>query len=707
MVRDKIKQAISNEVLYKNLKSFVENYKIAKEKAYQGHDFENIRRQLNKIKDYSYDEIVSLYEQFKENAEAKGCYVYAAKDGHDANSYILDVCRRHGADLIVKSKSMTSEEIRLNDFLKQNDITPIETDLGEWILQLAEEKPSHMVMPAIHKSRQEVARLFEKIKGRKVDENDIKNMVKIARHTLRDYFFKAKVGITGANFAVAETGTIAIVTNEGNARLTTTIPNVHIVLLGYEKLVKSFSDSLKILRALPKSATGQIISTYVSWISGTYPASDNKEVHFVFLDNGRLPILKNPALKEALKCIRCGSCANVCPVYEIVGGHVFGSTYVGAIGLILTCFYEDEKIANELLKMCIGCKTCSVNCPAGIDLQSLIFDINAAISEKYHVPTYKKIAACNVLPNPYVFSQVSKIGKFLQKPIVKNKEIDKIPFVSKDLNFRVLPAFAHMSFTEIYQKYYNENRRKLYKSRVFFYSGCAIEYFFTDMGLYLLNLLDKIDVKVDIPKKMVCCGLPSLHMGLGSAGLKTILKNLRFFDEDIDQDVLVLCPTCGSTIKHEYPKYTIISPKDYQKSIELRERVKPLSQFLSELGLKITYKHEYKVTYHNPCHQKRGLCFSTEEFLKPILGEYFVPLKDSDKCCGFGGSFSFDFPEISSKILDNKIENIISTKADIVLTDCPGCVLQIQGGLKKRGLFTEVMHLSEFLEKYTELEEIK
>ncbi len=179
-------------------------------------------------------------------------------------------------------------------------------------------------------------------------------------------------------------------TNEGNARLTTTIPDVHIVLLGYEKLVRNFNDALKILRALPKSATGQIISTYVTWISGTYPSLNNKEVHFVFLDNGRLPILKNPALKEALKCIRCGSCANVCPVYEIVGGHVFGSTYVGAIGLILTCFYEDEKIANELMKMCIGCKTCSVNCPAGINLQSIIFDINSTISEKYSIPAYKK-----------------------------------------------------------------------------------------------------------------------------------------------------------------------------------------------------------------------------------------------------------------------------------------------------------------------------
>ncbi|MGA1847470.1 L-lactate dehydrogenase (quinone) large subunit LdhH [Deferribacter abyssi] len=705
MLKQLIKEKINDKILSENLKTFAESYKISKEKAYQGLNFEKIRTKINNIKDLSYEEIINLYNKFKENALKKGCYVYEAATAEDANNYILEVCKKHNTDIIVKSKSMTSEEIKLNEFLEKNGITPIETDLGEWILQLAGETPSHMVMPAIHKSRKQVAKLFKKVTGNKIDENDIEAMVKIARKQLRDYYFKAKVGITGANVAVAETATIGIVTNEGNARLSTTIPDVHIVILGYEKLINTFKDALQIIRALPKSATGQIISTYVTWISGSYPAKNdkNKEVHFVFLDNGRLPLFKNKNLKEALKCIRCGSCANVCPVYEIIGGHVFGDTYVGAIGLILTSFYGDEKKANEILKLCIGCKTCSVNCPTGIDLQSLISDINATITPKYGLSLPKKAVYSYVMPNPALFKTITKIGKYLQRPLLKNEKIEKIPFMGKEKNFRALPSIAPKSFTALYKDFYSSKPSKKYKKSVTFYSGCAIEYFYPEMGLTLLKLLDRANIKVNIPEKMVCCGLPAIHAGDGENGKKTIIKNLKYFDEKITEDIITLCPSCGMAIKEEFPKYTINSPQDYKKSEKMANKVKSLSQFLAENRLELKYTAKYKVTYHTPCHQKRGLCFSTENFLQEILKDYFIPLKNSDACCGFGGSFSFDFAEISSKILENKINNIKNTNAEILLTDCPGCIMQIEGGLINKGINVKVMHVSQFLENYTTL----
>lgn len=705
MLKQLIKEKINDKVLAENLKNFVESYKTSKEKAYQSLNFDKLRDKINSIKELSYEEVTCLFNKFKEIALKKGCYVYEAATAKDANKYILEVCKRHNTNIVVKSKSMTSEEIKLNDFLEKNGITPVETDLGEWILQLAGETPSHMVMPAIHKSRKQVAKLFEKITNSKIDENDIKAMVKIARKQLRDYYFKAKVGITGANVAVAETATIGILTNEGNARLSTTIPDVHIVILGYEKLVKSFEDALQIIRVLPKSATGQIISTYVTWISGNYPAKNekSKEVHFVFLDNGRLPLFKNNNLKEALKCIRCGSCANVCPAYEIIGGHVFGDTYVGAIGLILTSFYGDEKKANEILKLCIGCKTCSVNCPVGIDLQSLISDINATITPKYGLSLPSKALYSHVMPSPALFNTVTNIGKLLQKPLLKNKKIEKIPFMGKERNFRALPSIAPKSFTSLYNNFYKSKPTKKYKKSVIFYSGCAIEYFYPEIGLALLKLLDKINIKVNIPKKMICCGLPAIHAGDGDDGKKTIIKNLRFFDENITNDIIVLCPSCGMAIKEEFPKYTKNSPQDYKKSKELAERVKSFSQFLTENSLEFTYTAKYKVTYHTPCHQKRGMCFSTEDFLQEILKDYFIPLKDSDVCCGFGGSFSFDFAEISSRILENKIDNIKNTNAEIVLTDCPGCIMQIEGGIIKKGINVKVMHIPEFLEYYTRI----
>lgn len=703
MDKRKIKKALSNEILKGNLKSFVENYKIAKCKAFEGLDFDKIRKEIGCIKNYSYQEVLALFREFKENAEKKGCFVYEAKNSQDANNYILDICQKHNANLVVKSKSMTSEETHLNNFLEQHNIIPIETDLGEWILQLAKESPSHMVMPAIHKSRKEVAKLFKQRLSKDVDENDIEAMVKIARNTLRDFYFKAKVGITGANIAIAETGTIAIVTNEGNARLTTTIPDIHIVLLGYDKLVKTFEDALKIIRTLPKSATGQIITTYVTWISGTYPSKNQKEVHFVFLDNGRLPILKNPRLKEALKCIRCGSCANVCPVYEVVGGHVFGSTYVGAIGLILASFYEDEKIANEIMKMCIGCKSCSVNCPANIDLASLILDINATITERHKVPMYKKFLYSHVIPNPDIFSKSMKVAKAIQKPLAKNNEIQKLPFFPKDINFRHLPIISKYTFSKMYKKFYKPTTYKKYKDEVLFYPGCAIEYFYPHMGMALVKIMDALDIKVSIPKKQVCCGLPSIHAGFKIGGERSIFNLLDYFDENIDKDIIVLCPSCGITIKDEFLKYTKTSPKNYKKSIYLAKRVKSLSQFLEERNIKFKLKQEVKFTYHTPCHQKRGILFSTENFLKNNFNHLFIQLNDSDKCCGFGGSFSFDFPEISKMILDDKIKNIQKTNAEIVVTDCPGCILQIKGGISKQGLNHKVLHLSEFLDLYTNM----
>jgi len=652
--------------------------------------------------DEEYEELLDIYHEFKEKAQAKGCYIYEATTAKDANNYILKVCQKHNSQIVVKSKSMTSEEIKLNDFLEKNHISSIETDLGEWILQLAKESPSHMVMPAIHKSRQQVAELFTNVLQKNVDPNDIQTMVNIARTELRNYFFQAKVGITGANVAVAETATVGIVTNEGNARLLTTIPDVHIVLLGYEKLVKTFKEALQIIRALPKSATGQIISSYVSWITGSYLGKHGeKEVHFVFLDNGRLPLFKNKALKEALKCIKCGSCANVCPVYKLVGGHIFGDTYVGAIGLILASFYGDEKKANEILKLCIGCKSCSVNCPAGIDLQRLISDINLAITPKYGLDRSKKILFSYITPNPYIFNTAVKIGKYIQKPLQNDKQLKNIPLTKH--NFKIFPSIPNYNFREAYKNFYSNKNNKIYKrKKMLFYSGCAIEYIFPEIGLSLLKILSKFNLKIETPSKTICCGLPAIHYGDIKGAQKNILKNIKHLNDDYE-DIIILCPSCGTTIKNEFKKYIYNSPQDYKKIIKISQKIKSLSQFIAENNLKFKYTKEYRITYHTPCHQKHGLNFSSEEILAKITGKYFMPLKDTDVCCGFGGTFSFDFPEISSQILEEKISNIVETGAQIVVTDCPGCIMQIRGGLLKKQIPIKVMHLSDFLNFYTEI----
>lgn len=699
-IKEKVKEKLNDKVLYENLKTFSSNYKISRKNALNGLDFFKLRKEIYKSKDFTKKEVLNLFEEFKKNVEKSGCTVLHAEDVDKANKIIADICKKHGAEYIVKSKSMTSEEIKLNNYLEKQGLKPIETDLGEWILQIAGEHPSHMVMPAIHKTRKQVAKIFEKHTGENIDPDDINKMVKIARKYLREYYFKATVGITGANVAVSSTGTIGIVTNEGNARLTSTVPPVHIVLVGYEKLVKNFSDAMKIIRLLPKSATGQNISTYVTWIKGSNPSfksdTGNKHTYYVFLDNGRLSFFDHPFLKDALKCIRCGSCANVCPAYEMVGGHVFGDIYIGAIGLILTSMLHDEKKAKELLSLCIGCKACSYNCPAGIDLQSIISDLNVYMGGKYSINPVKKLIYSGVIKNPSIFKYSMKTASVIQKPLLDDtKENLNIPFIPEEHKFRKLPSVKNKTFSETYK----EKNLSEFKSskKVFFYPGCAVEYFFPGMGLSMVGILQKAGYQVDIPDRQVCCGLPAIHSGDGKSGKKTILKNLQYMGNPEDYEAfIVLCPSCGMAIVEEFKKYTLDYIEEFKKSEKIANKVMSLANFLKINGVKLEYQGDKKYTYHTPCHQGRGLKFIPEEFLEEILGSNFVKLKDSDVCCGFGGSFSVDYPGISSGIINKKIENIIETRADTVLTDCPGCVMQIDGALKAKGIDVKVMHLSSF-----------
>ncbi len=256
-LKNRINTSLKNKKLYDNLRTFASAYKQAKANAYAGLDFDQLKTEMNDLKKLDRAKVEELFEEFTANACKSGAKVYRADTGEDACAYISRICKEKGIKSIVKSKSMTSEEIHLNDYLEANGLKPVETDLGEWILQLAGEHPSHMVMPAIHKTRDQVAELFEKSLGGKVDRQNIDEMVKIARHELRTEYFDAGAGLTGANVAVAETGTIGIVTNEGNARLSSSLPPVHFVLMGYEKLVPDFETALKLIRMLPKSATGR------------------------------------------------------------------------------------------------------------------------------------------------------------------------------------------------------------------------------------------------------------------------------------------------------------------------------------------------------------------------------------------------------------------------------------------------------------------
>ncbi len=319
------------------------------------------------------DNLPHYVDLFARNATAAGAVVHRARDAESAREIAASLLKDRCIRKIVKSKSMVTEEIHLNAHLEALGFKVVETDLGEYIIQIAKEGPSHIIVPAIHKNRQQVGKLFSAILGCDYSE-DPTVLTKIARRVLREEFLSADAGMSGANFAVADTGSLVIFTNEGNGRMVTTLPPVHIAVLSIEKVIPSFADLPKFMRLLPRSATGQSLTTYMSVITGTRKPGQStgaKELHIILLDNGRSHIAQGPC-REILKCVRCGACMNVCPVYRLVGGHAYASTYPGPMGIILTALLDGMDRAETLLDATTLCGACGDVCPVKVPLPSLL-----------------------------------------------------------------------------------------------------------------------------------------------------------------------------------------------------------------------------------------------------------------------------------------------------------------------------------------------
>ena len=369
--------------------------------------------------------------RFVAAATAAGCTVHAAADAAAARRIILEIARTRGVRRIVKSKSMATEEIHLNRALEAAGITVTETDLGEWIIQLAKETPSHIIAPAIHKTKAQVAELFAAASGGPVPET-IDGMVGLARALLREAFLSADMGISGVNLAVAETGSIVIVTNEGNGRLVTSLPRIHVAVVGIEKLVPTLEDFITILKVLPRSATGQQISCYVSVLTGPACPGDAdgpEELHVILLDNGRSGAL-GTEFEESLSCLRCGACLNVCPVYRQIGGHAYGSVYAGPIGIAITPMLTPGPEAHAIAAGSTLCGACHDVCPVRIDIPRMILHRRAEAVEHRGAPPAERLASwalALILRHPALYRLAAAAGRLLQRPFLRDGRIPRLP----------------------------------------------------------------------------------------------------------------------------------------------------------------------------------------------------------------------------------------------------------------------------------------
>jgi L-lactate dehydrogenase complex protein LldF len=420
-----------------------------------------LRERAYRIKQETMANLDRYLEQMAEAVEKRGGKVFFASDGKDVVRYVGDLARRRGAKIIAKSKSMATEEIELNRRLEEDyadlNLEIVETDLGEWIAQLAGDHPSHIIAPILHMNRRQAADILSGVAGEKLPPN-IEDLALFARKRLREKFLTAEIGISGANFGVAGTGTIVTVTNEGNGRLVTSVPPVHVVVMGIEKLIPRFEDLSVFLRLLARSATGQKISVYTNFITGPRGEGEldgAEEMHLILLDNGRSKLL-GTEFEEALYCIRCGACLNVCPVYRQTGGHAYGSTYSGPIGAVITPLLKGAEEAKDLPHASSLCEACTEACPVGIPLHDLLLklrnrQVERGLADKAQEIAFKGFES--TMKSPALYKISSKAGRLAQKPLLRDGSVRPLPGpLSGWTDSRDLPPLAEKSFRELWKK---------------------------------------------------------------------------------------------------------------------------------------------------------------------------------------------------------------------------------------------------------------
>ncbi|SFB43705.1 L-lactate dehydrogenase complex protein LldF [Cohnella sp. OV330] len=459
-VKERAELALNDEFLVKAVKFTTERLRNGKKNASAEHgNWDEWRERGRQIRLHTIAHLDYYLNLFVDNARANGVHVHFADKGEDAVAIAMDIAQRKAAKTVVKSKSMVSEELHLNHALEKIGVEAIETDLGEYIIQLAGEMPSHIVIPAIHKNRYQIADLLSEVAGEKL-EADTTVLAGFVRKKLREKFLEADIGMTGCNFAIAETGSMVLFENEGNARMVTTVPKTQITLMGMERIIPSFEDLEVMATLLPRSATGQKLTMYMSAITGpkrTADADGPEEMHIIIVDNGRSLQLGDPEFQELLNCIRCGACLNACPVYRHIGGHAYGSTYSGPIGAVLTpALNKNVAEWDDIANASSLCGACYEACPVKIPLHEMLIylrrrKVETGNGKAVETASMKGFAA--LTGSSAAMKAALAIGKIGQRLVVRGGEIrTKLGPLKGWNSYRVTPSLPRRSFRDRWEK---------------------------------------------------------------------------------------------------------------------------------------------------------------------------------------------------------------------------------------------------------------
>jgi L-lactate dehydrogenase complex protein LldF len=620
-----------------------------------------------------------LVEEFAENVRRNGGQVFLAKTGADAMRYVEELSKRVGAKLIVKAKSLTSDEIEFTHELDKAGIRSVETDLGELVLQLAGETPVHLVMPAAHKSVKEIAQLVSGAVGKELPPED-QAILGAVRGYLRQLFLTAEIGMSGANIGVAETGSIVIETNEGNGRLVTSLPKVHLVIIGMEKIVPRWEDAANLVKGHSASATGQNMTVYVSVITQHGPlagSTDGREFHVIILDNGRSRMRDDPWFSDALNCIRCGACMNVCPTYAIAGGHTFGYIYPGPIGIPWTAEVHGLDKAN-FAHLCVSCGLCKEICPVDINIPMMIAKVKEEdVKENGQLVVNDFFMASETLAK--LASATAPVSNWFIRRAATRAVMESLVGVDRR---RTLPSFSRKRLRARISSLGHGTGEA---GKVVFFPDIYADYNDPELGVRAVKILLALGYRVEVPDPLRWSGMPYISYGNIAKATTVAKRNLDALKTYLDQGYSVIStePTAVYMFREVYP---VLAPG------ELAERARKMSfpffgfiqDRIQDIKLRPAYPTDEAIGFHIPCHERS---VSGGKPAVAFLGAagYKVQVVENGTCCGMAGTFGMKHGDLgynlSMEVGDHLFRLLKQSGRKLIATESSVCSMQIADGV--------------------------